>query len=246
MNLRRTIPNFLTLCNLASGVISVTLVLRGDLLWASVFIFIAALFDFLDGTAARLLDARSELGKQLDSLADIVSFGVAPGVIVFMLLSAGCEGSCNVLERWGITPYFALLIPLMSAIRLAKFNIDLRQEENFTGLPTPANAVFFASVPLVLLLGHQFYPLVRLDFLQELLTNTRILAIITILMSYFLVSDFRMFSLKFKTTGWKGNEPRYLFLLFTGLSLVLFSVGGIPLSILCYFLLSLVFQKQLR
>lgn len=246
MNFRRSIPNFLTLCNLAAGVVSITLVIRGDLVWASAFIFIAALFDFLDGTAARLLDARSEMGKQLDSLADIVSFGIAPAIIIFMLLSAGCEGSCNVLERWGITPYFALLIPLMSALRLAKFNIDLRQEENFIGMPTPANAVFFASVPLVILLGHRFYPMVRLDFMQEFFTNTRALALLTVLMSYLLVSDFRMFSLKFKTHSWKGNEPRYLFLALTVVFLVSFSVAGIPLSILCYFLLSLVFQKQLR
>ena len=246
MNFRRNIPNFLTLCNLAAGVVSVTLVIRGDLVWASVFIFIAALFDFLDGTAARILDARSEIGKQLDSLADVVSFGVAPGVIIFTMLSAGCVGSCNVLERWGVTPYFALLIPLMSALRLAKFNIDIRQEENFIGMPTPANAIFFASVPLVVLLGHRFYPLVQLDILQDFLSNTRALALITVLMSYLLVSDFRMFSLKFKTPDWHGNEPRYLFLAVTIALLVVFSVGGIPLAILAYFLLSLIFQKQLR
>jgi CDP-diacylglycerol--serine O-phosphatidyltransferase len=246
MKFRHNIPNFLTLCNLSAGVVSVTLVMRGDLVWAALFIFIAALFDFLDGTAARLLDARSELGKQLDSLADVVSFGVAPGIIIFKLLSAGCEGSCNILERMHITPYFALLIPLMSAIRLAKFNIDLRQEENFIGLPTPANALFFASIPMVLLAGQQFYPLVRLEFLADFFTNTRSLAILTVLMSYLLISDIRMFSMKFKTTGWRGNEPRYIFLVLTAALLVMFSVGGLPLSVLCYFLLSLVFQKQLR
>lgn len=246
MKFRHNIPNFLTLCNLAAGVVSVTLVMRGDLVWAALFIFIAAVFDFLDGTAARWLNARSELGKQLDSLADVVSFGVAPGIIIFKLLSAGCEGSCNILERMHITPYFALLIPVMSAIRLAKFNIDLRQEENFIGMPTPANALFFASIPLVLLAGEQFYPLVRLEFLTEFFTNTRSMAILTVLMSYLLISDFRMFSMKFKTTGWKGNEPRYIFLSLTALLLVMFSVGGIPLAILCYFLLSLVFQKQLQ
>ena len=156
MKFRQYVPNTLTLFNLASGMISVTMVFRGDLPMASLFIFIAALFDFLDGMAARLLDARSELGKQLDSLADIVSFGVAPAIIVFRLLSFGCEGSCNILDRLYITPYFSLLIPVCSAIRLGKFNIDLRQEENFIGLPTPANAIFFASIPLVLMLGGSF------------------------------------------------------------------------------------------
>jgi CDP-diacylglycerol--serine O-phosphatidyltransferase len=144
-----------------------------------------------------------------------------------------------------ITPYFALLIPLLSALRLAKFNIDLRQEENFTGMPTPANAVFFASIPLVILAGEQFFPLIRLEILADFFSNTRSLAILTILMSYLLVSDIRMFSMKFKSSGWKGNEPRYLFLGLTLVMLVLFGAGGIPLSILCYILLSLVFQKQL-
>ena len=246
MNFRRSIPNFLTLCNLAAGVVSITLVLQNDLVWAALFIFIAAAFDYLDGTAARLLGAHSELGKQLDSLADVVSFGVAPAIIIFTLLSAGCEGSCNVLERMHITPYFAILIPLMSAVRLGKFNIDLRQEENFIGMPTPANAIFFASIPLVLFAGHQFYPLIRLEFLSDFFANTRSLAIMTVLMSYLLVSDIRMFSMKFRTTGWKGNEPRYIFLFLSASLLVMFSVGGIPLAVLCYFLLSLVYQKQLR
>ena len=193
-----------------------------------------------------MLGAHSELGKQLDSLADVVSFGVAPAIIIFTLLSAGCEGSCNVLERMHITPYFAILIPLMSAVRLGKFNIDLRQEENFIGMPTPANAIFFASIPLVLFAGHQFYPLIRLEFLSDFFANTRSLAIMTVLMSYLLVSDIRMFSMKFRTTGWKGNEPRYIFLFLSASLLVMFSVGGIPLAVLCYFLLSLVYQKQLR
>jgi CDP-diacylglycerol--serine O-phosphatidyltransferase len=113
-------------------------------------------------------------------------------------------------------------------------------------MPTPANALFFATIPLVLLLGHRFYPLVRLDILQEFLSNTRALALLTVLMSYLLVSDFRMFSLKFKIAGWKGNEPRFLFLGVTVILLAVFSVAGIMLSILAYFLLSLIFQKQLR
>ena len=153
MKLKYYIPNAITLMNLTSGFIAVIMVFEGQLVKASLFIFLAAIFDFLDGTAARVLDARSELGKQLDSLADIVSFGVAPGIIMFQLLSVGCEGSCNILERMHITPYFSLLIPVCSAIRLGKFNLDLRQEENFIGLPTPANAIFFASIPLVVLLG---------------------------------------------------------------------------------------------
>ena len=148
MKFKYYIPNTVTLLNLVSGVLSITAMMSGKVVWAAAFIFIAAVFDFLDGTLARLLDARSELGKQLDSLADMVSFGLAPGIIIFNMLSANCAVSCNALDRMHITPYFALLIPVCSAIRLGKFNIDLRQEVNFIGLPTPANAIFFASIPL--------------------------------------------------------------------------------------------------
>jgi len=225
--------------------VAITLVLEGKLVNASLFIFLAALFDFMDGTAARLLDARSELGKQLDSLADIVSFGVAPGVIMFMLLSEGCEGSCNILERLYITPYFALLIPVCSAFRLAKFNIDLRQEEHFIGMPTPANAIFFASIPLVLFYQTYRFSLIPLDFFTDFFTNTRVLAILTVLFSYLLISDFRMFSMKFRQMKWKGNQVRYIFLILAAIYLILFAVCAIPLIILTYFILSLFFQKQI-
>jgi|WetSurMetagenome_2_1015567.scaffolds.fasta_scaffold81685_2 CDP-diacylglycerol---serine O-phosphatidyltransferase len=245
MKFKYYIPNGITMMNLASGFISVIMVFEGQLVKASLFIFLAAIFDFLDGTAARVFDARSHLGKQLDSLADVVSFGVAPGIIMFQLLSVGCEGSCNILERMHITPYFSLLIPVCSALRLGKFNIDERQEENFTGLPTPGNAIFFASIPLVILLGDTIPSLVPFGFLISFFSNTRSLAILTVLFSYLLISDFRMFSMKFKSMKWVGNEHRYLFLAGSLLLVVLFSVNAIPLIILLYFLLSLVFQKRL-
>jgi len=245
MNWKKYIPNTLTAFNLLAGMIAITQVLEGELVNASLFIFMAAIFDFLDGTAARLLDARSELGKQLDSLADVVSFGVAPGMIMFTLLSAGCEGSCNILERLYITPYFSLLIPLCSAFRLAKFNIDLRQEDHFIGLPTPANAIFFASIPLVLFYQSYQMSLIPLDFFTDFFTNTRILAILTVLFSYLLISDFRMFSMKFRQLKWKGNQVRYLFLSLSAVYLILFSMCAIPLIILTYFILSLFFQKQI-
>lgn len=245
MNWKQHIPNALTAFNLVSGLLAITLILEGDLVVASLFIFIAAIFDFLDGTAARLLDARSELGKQLDSLADLVSFGVAPGLIMFTLLSAGCEGSCNILEQYHITPYFALLIPVCSAFRLAKFNIDLRQEDHFIGLPVPANAIFFASIPLILFFQTPQYSLVPLGFFADFFTNSRVLSILTVLFSYLLVSDFHLFSMKFKQMGWKGNEIRYIFLILAGGYLLLFSLCAIPLIIVSYLVISLMFQKQI-
>jgi CDP-diacylglycerol---serine O-phosphatidyltransferase len=243
--MKKHIPNFLTTLNLASGMVSITLVLQGDLVWAALFIFIATIFDYLDGTAARLLKAWSELGKQLDSLADVVSFGVAPGLIAFQLLSIHCSSGCNVLERWHVIPYFALLIPVCSALRLAKFNIDPNQAENFTGLPTPANAIFFASIPLILQPQARLYTLVPLDFMVAFLSNPRVLAVLCVFFSYLLVSEFRLFSMKFKSIEWKGNEHRYFFLVLSLVLLVIFSFHAVPLVILAYLLISLAFQKRI-
>jgi len=245
MKFKYYIPNSVTLLNLSSGVLSITSMMSGQVVWAAAFIFIAALFDYLDGTLARLLDARSELGKQLDSLADVVSFGVAPGIIVFNLLSANCAGSCNVLDRMHITPYFALLIPVCSAIRLGKFNIDLRQEVNFIGLPTPANAIFFASIPLVIFLQPHLYSLIKLDFFVDFFSNSRVIAILTVFFSYLLISDFKIFSIKFKTTDWAGNKKSYILLISSLVLLMLFSLNALPVIIFLYLILSLGFQRQI-
>lgn len=246
MNIKQHIPNTITSLNLVAGVVSITLVMENQLVWASIMIFIAAVFDYLDGTAARILQAYSELGKQMDSLADVVSFGVAPGIIVFKLLSVNCEGSCNVLERMHITPYFALLIPVCSALRLAKFNIDLRQEVNFIGLPTPANGLFFASIPLVLYAQPQLFSIIKMEFLVDFFSNTRVLAILAVLFSYLLISDFRIFSMKVKSFSWKGNELRYVLLVSSVILLLLFSINAIPMIIVLYILLSVVFQGMIE
>lgn len=245
MKLKQYIPNTLTTLNLFSGLVSLTLIFHGNFPMAAVFIFIAAIFDFLDGTAARLLNAYSELGKQLDSLADMVSFGAAPGILIFQVLYSCCEGSGNYLERQHIIPYFALLIPICSAIRLAKFNIDLRQQNNFIGLPVPANAIFFASIPLIEGVQPGFFTLIRLDFLPELLYNSRVLAILSVFFSYLLISDFRIFSMKFKNLDWKGNQIRYVFLIISLILIILFSLSSIPLIIIVYLLLSLFMQRYI-
>jgi len=245
MKITQYIPNTLTILNLLSGLVSLALILQGNFTWAAVFIFIAAFFDFLDGTSARLLKAYSELGKQLDSLADLVSFGVAPGIMVFQILFINCAGSGNIVDRMHITPYFAMLIPVCSAIRLAKFNIDLRQTYNFIGLPTPANAIFFASIPLIEGMQPGFLTLIRLDFLAEFLYNTRVLTVLSVFFSYLLISGLRIFSMKFKSVSWKGNEIRYIFLFISLILIVLFSLSAIPLIIFTYLLLSLFMQRYI-
>lgn len=239
------IPNVVTLLNLCCGVLSIMSVMSGQILLAAGLIFLAAVFDFLDGMLARILDARSELGKQLDSLADVVSFGVAPGIIVYTLLSAGCAESCNILDRLHITPYFSLLIPVCSALRLAKFNLDLRQEKNFIGLPTPANALFFASIPLVVLLQPRLFSLVNAEFMQELFSSSRVIAVLTVFFSYLLVSDIKLFSVKFGNTGWEENKVRYIFLIGSLFLLILFSLNALPMIIVFYLLLSLGFQRKI-
>lgn len=245
MKIRYYIPNFVTLLNLVSGVLAITHILNGQLEWAAVFIFIAGVFDFLDGTLARLLDARSELGKQLDSLADIISFGVAPGILIYHLLAANCTGSCNALDRWHITPYFALLIPVCSAIRLAKFNLDLRQTVNFIGLPTPANAMFFASIPLVIFLQPHLYSIINLDFIADFFSSNRVIAVLTVFFSYLLISDFKIFSMKFKSKGWAENKMRYILMIASLILLILFSLNALPMIIFLYLLISLGYQRSI-
>ncbi len=245
MNIKQHIPNTLTVFNLLSGLVSLTLSFEGKYAQAALCIFFAAVFDFLDGNAARILKAYSELGKQLDSLADMVSFGVAPGIMMFLMLSAHCTGSCNALERMHITPYFAMLIPVCSALRLAKFNIDLRQEVNFIGMPTPAIAIFFASVPLVLYVQPEMFSLIHLDFLVNLFANTRVLTILVVFFSYLLISEFRIFSMKIKSFTWNGNQLRFILL---GSSVILFSLfflSAIPLIIMLYVLMSIFFQHYI-
>jgi CDP-diacylglycerol--serine O-phosphatidyltransferase len=245
MNIKQHIPNTLTVFNLLSGLISLTLTFEGNYVYASLFIFVAAVFDFLDGNAARLLKAHSELGKQLDSLADVVSFGVAPGIMIFQMISVQCAGSCNALERMHITPYFAMMIPVCSALRLAKFNIDLRQEVNFIGIPTPANAIFFASIPLVLFVQPGWFSLIHLDFLVTFFSNTRILTILAVFFSYLLISDFKIFSMKFKNMAWRGNQLRYILLISSLVLFALFFLSAIPIIIVLYILMSIFFQNYI-
>lgn len=243
--MKRHIPNFITTLNLACGVISVTEVIHGNLEWAALFIFLAAVFDYLDGTAARILNARSEIGKQLDSLADVVSFGVAPGLIMFQLLMAHFDAGGNMPEKFHFIPYLALLIPIGSALRLAKFNLDTRQEVNFIGLPTPGNALFFASIPLILLLPAESLSLISLPFLVDFFSGIKVQVILTVFFSYLLISDYRLFSMKFKSLKMEGNQSRYLFLGISLILCILFSYQAIPFIIGVYLFLSLAFQKSM-
>lgn len=243
--IRKNIPNFITTLNVISGSVAVVFALEGHLLTAVILLFAASLFDFLDGMSARLLKAYSPMGKELDSLADMISFGLAPGVIVFSMMRIALFNSClpiTQIEPTTLQWFFLalpLLIPALSAIRLAKFNIDTRQSSSFIGFPTPANALFFSSLALISLSG-------RFPKMNELLLNPISLSIFTVVLSLLLVSEVPMFSLKFKNLQWSDNKLRFIFLGSSIVLLALFGAYGLTASILLFILLSALFSRKIH
>ncbi|GHT56112.1 CDP-diacylglycerol--serine O-phosphatidyltransferase [Bacteroidia bacterium] len=222
------IPNIITCLNLFAGCLSCIMILEYHTYFgAFVFIILAAIFDFLDGFSARLLKAFSPIGGQLDSLADVVSFGLAPGFMVFSFLNTLSPGT---FFETNFLPYFAFLIPIFSALRLAKFNIDTRQKDSFLGLPVPANALFWASlIPAIIPFINGY----------ETITCCIILALI-LLFCLLMVSELPLFSLKFKSYSWEKNQWSYLLIGIGILLILLFQFFGISLTIVCYIILSLI------
>ena len=233
MNIRKYIPNTITCLNLVSGCIASVMAFEGNLLFALLWIVAAAVFDFFDGLAARSLKAYSPMGKELDSLADVVSFGVAPGMILFTSLRIwASSSSAGCLSEY--IPYLAFVVPAFSGLRLAKFNIDERQTTSFIGLPVPAHALLWSSAAYSL---------------QEwLLSGQTWVAVVMIAAfcatSYLLVSEVPMFSLKIKSLSWKGNELRYILIIASALLIISFGFIGISGAILLYILLSVIGRKK--
>ena len=215
------IPNIITCCNLTAGSLAVIMALRGTFEQAAIFILIAAVCDFLDGLSARLLHAYSDMGKELDSLSDLISFGLAPGLMVYALLNDYLLLPYGNLEYLA---YIALLIPVAGGIRLAKFNVDDRQTTSFIGLPIPANALFWIGVCFAD--TRDWHPVI-------------ILALI-VLFSYLMVSNLPMFSLKVSNLSWSNNKLRYI-LIITSLGLIIWlGLTGLAGAIIAYILLSLI------
>lgn len=215
------IPNIITCCNLTAGSLAVIMALRGTFEQAAIFILIAAVCDFLDGLSARLLHAYSDMGKELDSLSDLISFGLAPGLMVYALLNDYLLLPYGNLEYLA---YIALLIPVAGGIRLAKFNVDDRQTTSFIGLPIPANALFWIGVCFAD--TRDWHPVI-------------ILALI-VLFSYLMVSNLPMFSLKASNLSWSNNKLRYI-LIITSLGLIIWlGLIGLAGAIIAYILLSLI------
>lgn len=229
MNIKKHIPNFITLCNLLLGVLSILFALKGELLWAASFIFLATIPDFLDGMVARILKVSSKIGKDLDSLADLVSFGVAPAIL-FYQLEVYEQLYLQIGFRW--VPYLVLLMPLFAALRLAKFNNDERQSEEFFGLPTPAVALFMASWPFII--EFDVYPL------EGILVSKSTFILVPLVLSALMVSELRLFSLKFKSLRLVDNQYRFLLLLCSAILLIFFRFAAIPMIILLYIFLSII------
>lgn len=216
--IKKNIPNFITSLNIASGTLSIIFAFEGLITIAAYLILLAAIFDFLDGLTARLLNAYSELGKQLDSLADLISFGVAPSIIVYHIMKSTLlidKLYVNNIETDKLVYLFAvLLIPIFSALRLAKFNIDTNQVSSFIGFPTPANALFFAAIPIISS-QNPFDPFLFLVY------NKNVLLGIILVSSLLLVSPIPMFSFKFKNLKFKENILRFTFLILILLIIIL-------------------------
>ena len=237
MSIKQHIPNAITCGNLVSGCMSVLFIACGMPVKAAVMIFVAGLFDFFDGFAARMLHAKSPIGADLDSLADVVASGVAPGFIMYWLMVRATDLPD---VRWmgiSILPCLAFLLPVFSAIRLAKFNVDDTQKTSFRGLPAPGMAIFIASLPLALSqVGH----------LTDGVLGYWACLGITLVFSFMMVSRLRFFSFKMKSAKWKGNEVRWIFLIVAVVAVAVFRLVALPFVMVLYMLLSVFFAEGIE
>ncbi|MBT8179769.1 MAG: phosphatidylserine synthase [Flavobacteriaceae bacterium] len=242
----RHLPQLLTLLNVFSGCVAVVFAVLNELHLAAVFVIIGIFFDFFDGLAARMLNAQSELGIQLDSLADMITCGLVPGIIMFQLLGMSQTGGWNIadfnpalregpLEFDSLIPFAGFLITLASAYRLARFNIDEDQLTSFIGLPTPANALLIISFPLILLYQGN-------DSLNALILNPWFLLVVTVLSSFLLNANIPLFALKFKNWSFKENGLRYVFIVVSIVLLMTMKYLAISAIVVFYVLSSLVYK----
>jgi len=233
------IPNAITIGNLIFGFFAILYAFHGKIELAAYLIFCASIFDFLDGFLARKLNSQSQFGKELDSLADNVSFGVAPAAIIYNLLKNSFSAEQNLVSLLGenFIAYIILIltvsVPVFSAIRLAKFNTDNRQNESFFGLPTPATAIFIASLPIVFAYSEN-------SGIVEVLQNVYFITGMVVFLCVAMVSEIRLFSLKFKDFSWGENKIRYIFLALSLVIIVILKFVALPLLIVLYICISIV------
>jgi CDP-diacylglycerol--serine O-phosphatidyltransferase len=250
MTIKKLIPNFVTLLNLFSGSVAVLFAVNNHFTAAAFFVFLGIFFDFFDGFLARKLGVQSDLGIQLDSLADMVTSGLVPGIIMFKLIGLACNDTdfIDLSGEWNSILHFnsfklapialiGLCITLASAYRLAKFNIDEDQQSYFKGLPTPANTLLILSLPLIMEFQDS-------DIINNIILNKWFLIGLTIASCYLLNSSIKLFALKFKDWSFKNNAIRYIFILLSLVLLIVLHFAAIPLIILLYIILSLLNTKH--
>lgn len=244
MNIKAFIPNFVTLLNLLCGSIAVIFAVNSHFIFAAFFVFLGIFFDFFDGLLARKLKVQSELGLQLDSLADMVTSGLVPGIVLFKLLELATNNKAvTPINEWSETmqwtdyhlnvlPFIGLFVTLASAYRLARFNIDQEQQNYFKGLPTPANALLILSLPLILEFQNN-------DAINAIILNPWFLILLTIVSCYILNASVKLFALKFKNWSFKPNAVRYIFIILALVLIIVLHFAAIPVIILLYIFLSL-------
>ncbi len=251
--MKKQIPNLITLLNLLSGCIALVFAVKGHLETATIFVFAGIVFDFFDGLVARALHVQSALGVQLDSLADMVTCGVVPGVFLFQLINMSYTGDWGnweaLQETTGITswavikivwlPLIGFIFTLAAAFRLANFNLDEDQASSFTGLPVPASTLFVISLPLILFYHNN-------EMLNNLILNKWFLILVTLVLSVLMNSRIKLFALKFKDLSFKNNALRYTFLLMSIVLLVTMKFMAVPFIVILYIVLSLIGGKVFK
>ncbi|MFD2906782.1 CDP-alcohol phosphatidyltransferase family protein [Sphingobacterium anhuiense] len=225
--MKKHIPNTITCLNLFSGCIGVLMALKGDYMTTAYCVLASGIFDFFDGMVARLLHVKSNIGKELDSLADMVSFGFLPGAILYMLLS-------EVFIEQPLFAYLGFVVTVFSALRLAKFNLDERQTTDFIGLNTPMNTFYVLSLPFIA----EKYP--------DIILNPFFLLISTALTSFLLVSEIRLFSMKLSSMAWSENKYKFIFVILAVVLFAVFQFVALPIILLSYILLSLLHFQRLK
>jgi CDP-diacylglycerol--serine O-phosphatidyltransferase len=225
--IKKHIPNAITCANLFSGCIGIVYAFNGALETAAYFVLLSGVFDFFDGMVARALNVKSPIGKELDSLADMVSFGFLPGVVLFKLLSVS-DFSSDYL------PYLGFVVTVFSALRLAKFNIDTRQTEDFIGLNTPMNTLLIVSLPFI----QKDYP--------QIIESTLFLLTLTVFLSWLLISEIRIFSMKLSNLSWEHNKYKYLFLICSIALIMVLKFVAVPFILLLYIGFSIAHFKKIK
>jgi len=225
--IKKHIPNAITCANLFSGCIGIVYAFNGALEMAAYFVLLSGIFDFFDGLAARALNVKSSIGKELDSLADMVSFGFLPGVVLFKLLSVS-DFSADLL------PYLGFVVTVFSALRLAKFNVDTRQTEDFIGLNTPMNTLLIVSLPFI----QKDYP--------QIIGSTLFLVSLTAILSFLLVSEIRIFSMKLSNLSWAHNKYKYIFLICSVILAVVLKFVAVPFILILYIGFSVAHFRKIK